>query len=76
MRHPLFDFTDLSPAERAELAIALWDSLPDDSAEPPLTEGERAELARRVEAYRSDPDAGAPWAEVRERIRSAASRER
>jgi putative addiction module component (TIGR02574 family) len=76
MRHPLFDFTDLSPAQRVELAIALWDSLPDDSAEPPLTEAERAELARRVEAYRSDPDAGAPWAEVRERIRSAASRGR
>lgn len=71
MRHPLFDFTDLGPAERAELAIALWDSLPDDSAEPPLTEPERAELARRVEAYRSDPDAGAPWSEVRERIRRA-----
>jgi len=76
MGHPLFDFTDLSPAERAELAIALWDSLPDDSTEPPLTEAERAELARRVEAYRSDPDAGAPWSEVRERIRSAANRRR
>ena len=76
MPHPLFDFTDLSPAQRAELAIALWDSLPDDSAEPPLMEAERAELAHRVEAYRSDPDDGAPWAEVRERIHSAASRGR
>ena len=71
MKHPLFDFTDLSPAERAELAMALWDSLADDSVEPPLTEAQRQELESRVEAYRRDPTAGAQWDVVRERIRSA-----
>lgn len=74
MGHALFDFTHLTPAQRAELAIALWDSLPDDSTEPELTEAERAELDRRVEAYRADPGAGSPWEEVRERIRRAAKR--
>ena len=76
MAHPLFDFSRLTPAERIELAIALWDSLPDDSAEPPLTDAQRAELARRVEAYRRDPSAGASWAEVRDRIRSSTKRGR
>ena len=76
MAHPLFDFSRLTPAERAELAVALWDSLPDDSPEPPLTEAQRAELGRRVDAYRRDPGAGAPWAEVRERIRSTAKPDR
>jgi putative addiction module component (TIGR02574 family) len=70
MAHPLFDFTDLTPAERAELAMALWDSLPDDSPEPPLTPAQRDELARRVEGYRRDPRAGASWDQVRDRIRS------
>jgi len=76
MGHPLFDFSNLTPAQRAELAIALWDSLPDDSTEPALTDGQRAELGRRIEAYRKDPRAGAPWDEVRARIRSAAKRGR
>ena len=72
MGHPLFDFRDLTPAERVELAIALWDSLPDDSTEPPLSDAQRQELGSRVQAYRKDPNAGAPWDEVRARIRSAA----
>jgi putative addiction module component (TIGR02574 family) len=76
MGHPLFDFRDLTPAERVELAIALWDSLPDDSSEPPLSDAQRRELGRRVEAYRKDPSAGAPWDEVRARIRSAADSRR
>ena len=68
-----FDFRRLSPAERAELAIELWDSLSDDSIEPGLTEAEHSELVRRVEAARADPDAGASWDEVRQRIRDAAT---
>lgn len=76
MGHPLFDFRHLTPAQRAELAMALWDSLPDDSTEPELTDAQREELDRRVGAYRADPGAGAPWDEVRERIRSAAKRGR
>ncbi|MFN2397076.1 MAG: addiction module protein [Gemmatimonadaceae bacterium] len=76
MAHPLFDFSHLTPADRADLAIALWDSLPDDSPEPALTDAQRAELARRVDAYRRDQGAGAPWEEVRERIRSSVKRGR
>lgn len=70
MAHPLFDFSHLTPAERVELAVALWDSLPEDSTEPPLTDAQRAELILRLEAYRQNPDAGTSWDEVRERIRS------
>jgi putative addiction module component (TIGR02574 family) len=70
MAHRLFDFSHLTPAERVELAVALWDSLPDDSTEPPLTEAQRAELVHRLDAYRRDPEAGGSWDEVRERIRS------
>jgi len=68
MAHPLFDFSRLTPSQRVDLAIALWDSLPADSAEPPITEAQRAELLRRAEGYRRDPRAGSSWADVRGRI--------
>ena len=71
MAHPLFDFTNLTPAQRVELAVALWDSLPADSEEPPITEAQRAELLRRAEAYRRDPKAGSSWADVRARIQGS-----
>ena len=39
----------LSPAERIQLAMDLWDSLPiGDEAMPPLTEAQMAELDRRL----------------------------
>lgn len=71
MGHPLFDFSHLTLTQRVELAVALWDSLPADSAEPPPTVAQLVELARRLEAYRRDPTAGASWDEVRARIRSS-----
>lgn len=68
MAHRFFDFSALTPAQRIDLAMELWDSLPDDSLEPPLTESQRAELVDRLEEYRRNPAAGSSWAEVRERI--------
>jgi putative addiction module component (TIGR02574 family) len=76
MAHPLFDFSNLTPAERVELAIALWDSLPAHSAEPPITEAQRAELLRRADAYRRDPNAGSPWPDVRARIQTSRRNDR
>ena len=68
MAHRFFDYSKLTPAERVELAMELWDSVPDDSAEPPLAEWQRAELVERLDAYRQNPGVGSPWAEVRERV--------
>ena len=65
MVHSLFDFTNLTPAQRVELAVALWDSLPADSAEPPITEAQRVELLRRADANHRDPKAGSRWADVK-----------
>lgn len=76
MAHRFFDFTHLTPVQRVELAVALWDSLPDDSTEPPLTAAQRAELVRRLKAYRNEPDAGSSWEDVRERIRRSNKRGR
>jgi len=62
------DILNLSVAERIDLIGDLWDSLADTAEAIALTEAQKAELDRRLEAYRKDPAAGAPWSVVRDRI--------
>ncbi|HET7025414.1 MAG TPA: addiction module protein [Gemmatimonadales bacterium] len=62
MSAPAFDFSRLSPAERIQLAEDLWDSLPSESV--PILESHRAELDRRMELHRQDPQRGRPWDEA------------
>ena len=68
MAKPLFDFSHLTPIERAQLADDLWESLADQPEALPLTEVQGEELDRRLEAYRKDPGAGIPWREALEEI--------
>ncbi|MGE0439020.1 MAG: addiction module protein [Vicinamibacterales bacterium] len=67
MAHPKIDFSHLSPRERLELIGELWDSLSDDAFE--ITPELAAELDRRLDEMRQNPDAGRPWEEVREDLR-------
>ena len=62
------DVLDLSVAERIQLAEDIWDTIPKASAAPKITDAQRAELDRRLEAHRKNPDAGSPWADVKARI--------
>jgi putative addiction module component (TIGR02574 family) len=68
MRNTEFDFSKLSVAERIQLAEDLWDSIPLEAADIPLTEAQKAELDRRLEDLERDPDAGEPWEVVRARL--------
>lgn len=68
MAHPKFDFSDLTPEERIQLAEDLWDSLEDRPEVLPLTEAQAAEVDRRLDAYRRDGDPGLPWETVMDRI--------
>ena len=63
-----FDFSKLSIAERIQLAEDLWDSIPEDAVDVPLTEAQKAELDRRLDDLERDPDAGEPWEVVRARL--------
>jgi putative addiction module component (TIGR02574 family) len=58
----------LSVAERLQLLEDIWDGILEDEAVPPLSEAQRAEIDRRLEAYDANPDSGRPWSEVRERL--------
>lgn len=63
------DFDTLSLAEQILYVQELWDRIAARAAEGPLTEAWRIELERRIAEDDADPDAGASWEEVRERIR-------
>ena len=65
------DVLDLPVSERIELVGDIWDSIAQVPDGIELTEAQRAELDRRLEAYRRDPKAGSPWAEVKARVLSS-----
>jgi len=62
------DILNLSIAERIELIGDLWDSMAEVPEAITLTEAQKAELDRRLDAHRQDPTAGTPWPAVRDRI--------
>lgn len=64
------DILKLSVAERILLVEDIWDSIAELPEELTLSEAQQQELDRRLEAYHKNPEAGSPWAEVRERIRA------
>ena len=65
------DVMRLSVPERIQLVEDIWDSIAELPEEVPLTDEQKAELDRRLDAYHQNPEAGAPWGVVRERIRSS-----
>jgi len=60
----------LAPGERAELAMALWESLSDAAREAQLnlTNSQARELDRRWAEHVADPDSAVPWSEVRSKL--------
>ena len=70
MSPPFSELLKLPAGERAELAIALWESLSDDEREPelPLSLDEAAELDRRWREHVESPDSAIPWDEVRRKL--------
>ena len=64
------DVLRLSVPERIQLVEDIWDSIAEMPEEVGLTDEQKAELDRRLDAYHRNPDEGSPWGMVRERIRS------
>ncbi len=64
------DILELSIAERIQMVEDIWDSIAAVPEAVPVSEDQKKELDRRLEAYHRNPDLGSPWVEVRERIRS------
>ena len=66
----LSEILKLPANERAELAMALWESLtdPERDAELALTPEQEAELDRRWAEHLADPTSAIPWEEIRRRL--------
>ena len=62
----------LSVDERIRLVQEIWESIAADNEPPAVSSAQRAEIRRRVEAYRRDPSIGIPaedvFREMEERI--------
>ena len=64
------DILRLTVSERIQLVQDIWDSIAEVPDSVPLTDEQKAELDRRLDAYHMNPNAGSPWAVVRERFKS------
>ena len=62
------DILGLSVPDRIRLVQAIWDSIREAPEAIPVTDAEKAELDRRLEAYYKNPASGSPWPEVRKRL--------
>ena len=60
----------LNANQRLNLIATLWDSLLDEGVDPPVSEAQRAELRRRLDEHRADPNAVVSWAEAKRRLSS------
>jgi putative addiction module component (TIGR02574 family) len=71
--HPLLkvEISQLSIAERIQLAEDLWDSIAEQQEDIPLTELQQQELDRRLERYTQDPSAGSDWETVKQRLKAS-----
>jgi putative addiction module component (TIGR02574 family) len=68
--NPLIDLLKLPAHDRAELAMALWESLTDAERDGvfDLTDEQRRELDRRWQEHQRNPESAVPWSEVRRKL--------
>jgi putative addiction module component (TIGR02574 family) len=69
--HPLlkFDISELSIAERIQLAEDLWDSILEKQGELlPISQAQQQELDRRLEIYKRNSKNGSSWENVKKRL--------
>lgn len=70
MASPLSELLKLPAADRAELAIALWESLSESERDTAfnLDDEQRAELDRRWSEHQANPESATPWRNVRNKL--------
>ncbi|MEJ7849221.1 MAG: addiction module protein [Pyrinomonadaceae bacterium] len=64
----LDEILELPVAERIKLVEDIWDSIAVIPEDVQLTSEQMAEIERRIEDYRKNPDDVVPWGEIRERF--------
>ena len=69
MAKPVVNLAALSVEEKLALAEELWTSLAATPGAVPLTQAQRTELDRRLDALDREGPVGIPWEEVVDQIR-------
>ncbi len=65
----LREVLELPTADRLDLAMVVWESLESEPSEgPPLQTWHREILDQRIAEDDANPEVGAPWPEVKQRI--------
>lgn len=64
----LNDALKLDVPERVQLVQDIWDSIAAFPEAVELTEAQRRELDRRLEAYHANPTSGITWEELKARL--------
>jgi putative addiction module component (TIGR02574 family) len=59
----------MSIDKRLNLIEEIWDSITAETEQIPLTEAQKQDLQRRLDAYQANPKAGSSWEEVKARLR-------
>jgi len=72
MSTQISDILKLSIAERIQLAEDIWDSIASAPESVPVTDEQRQELDRRLQAYAQNPEEGVSWDELKEKVRKSA----
>ena len=66
------EILQLSVAERIQLVEDIWDSIATVPEAVSLTEEQQAELERRLETYRANPNEGISWNDLKEKLHGQA----
>lgn len=61
----------LSVAERILLVQDIWDSIAEDQESLKVTDDQRKELDRRIDASSASPGEGASWEEIKKRLKAS-----
>jgi putative addiction module component (TIGR02574 family) len=72
MSTQLSEILQLTVAERIQLAEDIWDSVAAFPEALPLTDAQKEELDRRLQAYAENPSEGISWDELKDRLRKSA----
>ena len=72
MSTQLSEILQLTIAERIQLAEDIWDSVAAFPEAIPLTDSQREELDRRLQAYTENPSEGISRDELKDKLRKSA----
>ena len=72
MSTQLSEILQLTVAERIQLAEDIWDSVAAFPEAVPLTDAQKEELDRRLQAYAQNPSEGISWDELKDKLSKSA----